>query len=79
MSKCDRCGKDGHAPRECPEKRFAKLWPEQFAFRGKIRAPDGSWVELECSLGEHGARLMAELTSICMTGKLPADLLKEDK
>jgi hypothetical protein len=76
MESCPRCGDKGHVRQDCSEKRFAKLYPGQYAFRGKIRTPDGGWVELEMSLGEHGPRLMAELTALCLTGEMPADLVK---
>ena len=68
LNTCKKCGLDGHAIKDCKEKRFAKIWPGQFAFRGKIRTPDGGTVELEMPLGILGSAIFAELVLICAKG-----------
>lgn len=61
---CARCKSTEHMTRACTEKRLQKLWPGEYVFRGKIRTPGGSFVELEMSLGERGESLMRELVKI---------------
>ena len=65
---CIRCGAVGHLAGRCPEKRLQKLWPGQYVFRGKIRTPAGSVVELEMPLGSRGETILADLVKICATG-----------
>ena len=47
---------------------MSKIWPGEYVFRGKVRTPDGSWIELEMPLGERGKSLLGELVKICALG-----------
>lgn len=61
---CARCGQEGHRPRDCQERRLAKLWPGQHVFRGAIRLPEGNTITMEMPLGKDGERILAELLRI---------------
>lgn len=62
---CSKCHGKDHESNTCKEKRLKKLWPGQFVFRGTIRTPDGSTIEMEMPLGERGKTILAELVQAC--------------
>ena len=69
---CSKCGQSGHLASRCQERRLAKIWAGQFVFRGKIRTPDGSVIELETPLGDAGQRILDELVGIAAKGRRPS-------
>lgn len=44
---CPKCGREGHGIDECEEKRIGRVWPGRHVFKGRVRMPEGGFIEFD--------------------------------